>query len=357
MKFDNNTPYEAGRYVVQDEKGKDLLIIVVKATYEFNHDGSLTISDKQEKVELADQYFGDSETTGIKYASDVTYGKKSSDIALIGHAVAMKEKTKKSYVIFNVGKIRKKIAVFGDRYWQSILGVTKISSPERFTKIPLVYENCFGGRDLSTKKEKHHEFETGNYIGTGLKAKKSKLKIKEIKLPNLEDPDNLIKSLKDRPKPTGLGFINPNWEPRLGFAGTYDENWQKNKMPLLPDDFNTKVNHAAHPDLIYPGFLKGGEEVLIAGVSKKGPFKFNIPVIKPECRVEITGEGSISHKMNIEKLVINSDEKNAVLVWNCSIDVHNKLYEVQNIECRMKDEANVEDEAEVENEAKVENES
>ncbi len=337
MKLENNTPFEAGNFVLQDQDGKDLLIVVVKATYGFDHSGSLTLSDEQEPVAFADQYFGSVEETGIKYASDITFGKEATDIALIGHAVAGKEKQRKSFVIFNVGTIKKKVAVFGDRHWKSTLGFKRISKPEPFSTIRLVYENAFGGNDLSHKNPKKHEFEQKNTIGKGFRAKKSRLKTKEINLPNLEDPENLIKSFKSRPAPSSLGFISPHWQPRMGFAGTYDEHWQKNRMPLLPEDFDTKYNQAAHPDLIYPGFLEGNENVLIAGVSEKGPYEFSLPDIRPACRIELSGEEH-HPEINIEKLVINTDEEKAFIVWHCSLDIHDRLYDVETIECSLETE-------------------
>ncbi len=39
--------------------------------------------------------------------------------------------------------------------------------------------------------------------------------------------------------------------------------------------------------------------------------------------------------MNIEKLVINTDEEKAFIVWHCSIDIHDRLYDVETIECSL----------------------
>ena len=51
---------------------------------------------------------------------------------------------------------------------------------------------------------------------------------------HLEDLRRPIRTLGDRYVPQGFGFIAPHWEPRVGFAGTYDEAWQKNRAPHLP---------------------------------------------------------------------------------------------------------------------------
>src|SRR5690625_5122099 len=99
-------------------------------------------------------------------------------------------------------------------------------------------------------------------------------------LPNLEDPANLIQSVDDCPEPACFGFRAPNWQPRAGFAGTYDQHWQERRAPYLPDDYNSRFCNAAHPDLIYPGYLQGGEPVEITNMHPEGKLKFTLPYLK-----------------------------------------------------------------------------
>jgi hypothetical protein len=76
---------------------------------------------------------------------------------------------------------------------------------------------------------------------------------------NLEDPLHPISAPDQRPRPHALAPIAPAWSPRPSFAGTYDQTWTKNRMPLPPADFNPRYNQVAPPDQIYPSHVVGGE--------------------------------------------------------------------------------------------------
>src|SRR4029079_1545920 len=98
-----------------------------------------------------------------------------------------------------------------------------------------------------------------NPAGTGFARIRGRGAISARARPNLEDPTRLIKHPGDRPAPAGFGFIAPSWEPRRLFAGTYDKAWQRTRAPYLPDDFDPRYFHAAHPDLVCKRHLQGGE--------------------------------------------------------------------------------------------------
>jgi hypothetical protein len=337
MLLENNTPFEAERYGICDENGEDLLLMVIKGTYEFDENGNLTIAEKQEQIEMADQYHDEPDNSSLKYASDFSFGKPATDIALIGHAYAPNGKTRESLVVLHVGSIQKVVKVFGDRHWKKNVGVSRVSKPEPFEKMPLIYERAFGGVDKSNQDPKRHEFEPRNPIGVGFRAKKSKLPIDETNLPNLEDPKNLIKSPGDRPDPVGFGFISPAWQPRAGFAGTYGEGWREKRMPLLPVDFDKRFFNAANPDLIYQGFLQGNEQIVVAGVSPSGAIRFSLPGVLPICGIEIKESEEQQIEINLVKLVIDTDENHLILVWSGSLIIPGEFQDIETIKCELKD--------------------
>ena len=49
--------------------------------------------------------------------------------------------------------------------------------------------------------------------------------------------------------------------PRVSYAGTYDEQYQKERAPDPPLDFSYAFYNGAHPDLQVEGYLRGDEEV------------------------------------------------------------------------------------------------
>src|SRR5262245_21222552 len=96
-------------------------------------------------------------------------------------------------------------------------------------------------------------------------------------LPILEDPRALIKTPRDTPAPTGFGFLGRAWQPRLAFAGTWDERWRQDRCPLLPLDFDERYHNGAPADQIATPHLAGGEPVAVTGASPRGELRFDLP--------------------------------------------------------------------------------
>ena len=55
----NETPYAAELALMADESGRDLLLVLVKATYFISEAGQLQLSDEQAPVSLAGEYYGE----------------------------------------------------------------------------------------------------------------------------------------------------------------------------------------------------------------------------------------------------------------------------------------------------------
>lgn len=334
MKLENQTPFESERYAISDKEGNDLLLVVVKATYGFDPQGVLTIAQKPQPIEMADIYHGAPGETSIKYASDFSFAKTATDIALSGHAYSLSPDHTESYVILKIGMLQHWVKVFGDRVWKKRLGFFTMGPPQPFEKIPIVYERAFGGYDRSHKDPEKQAYEARNPVGVGFISKNGNIPKEESPLPNFENPNELIKRITDRPAPAGFGFIAPSWQPRMAFAGTYDKAWRENRMPLLPEDFDPRFFNAANPSLVYPGFLNGDEPVEIAGASRFGTIRFDLPRIRPQCIIQSTGEET-AVKMNLDKLYFNMDEDHVVLVWSGNYPVQGEFRDIDSVMCRL----------------------
>jgi hypothetical protein len=329
----NKTFFIAERYGLADENGVDLLLVVLKGTYRFDGKGGLSPAEKQKPIEMADCYYGEPGKSSIKYSSDFSFDKTGTDMAAIGHAYAPNGRAKDSWVSLQVGNLQKTIRVFGERSWKKYLGTPTISAPEPFEKIPLIYERSFGGIDDSNPDPTKHEREPRNPVGLGFRAKESRIPLEGSKLPNFEDPDNPIKNPEDRPSPAGVGFISPMWQPRLGLSGTYDETWERSRKPLLPADFNKRFFHSAPADLTYNGFVKRNEQVKIAGMSPKGSVQFFLPKAQPICTVETIGSDFQSLEINPDKLVIDMENNELIMVWSGSMRIRSGFKDIRAIQC------------------------
>lgn len=335
--INNKTPFQTEMAILADEKGHYQLVVLVKATYTIVGQDSLSVAEEQIPISFAGEYTGEPGQSSLKLAPEGNFIKVATDISLIGSAITPTDQAVPQLDVYlRVGPVEKTLRVFGDREWQFIHDQTgllqaQISEPQPFTSMPLVYENAFGGKDLTPEKEEDHEFDSRNPLGKGLIANNSRHE-DFVQLPNIEDPNQLISSYTDRPPPAGFGPIPADWEPRLSLAGTYDENWKNTRMPLLPVDFDRRFLSSAHPDLIADGFLVGDESVDIINVSVRGPIRFNLPAIRPCLKIKTVYAPRLVPEVQLDSVILDTDEHNIQLLWRASCDIHNRVQELQKIE-------------------------
>jgi len=224
---------------------------------------------------------------------------------------------------FGVGSWFKTIRVVGNRHWLPSLGglMHRMSDPEPFKSIPASFENAFGGRDAG--KPDGFRFYEPNPIGKGYSAKGGGLD--NLPLPNLEDPNDPIKSWRSRPRPMSFGPVGRTWEPRIRHAGTYDKRWLKERSPKLPEDFSEAYYNCAPEDQQIPGYLRGDEEVRVQNMHPEhSDLRFRLPGIRVRALLdrnfgmrnqfeEIT--------MNLDTLWVDMEALQMVLVWRGRISI------------------------------------
>jgi len=343
----NNTLFAAELALLADEEGRDVLLVLAKATYTLigsMTDGAtarmaehayLRLAKRQLPVNPAGDYYGEPGKTSLKYAPEYNFAKPGTDVALIGHAHATNgEPITQLDATLIVGPVSKTVRVFGDRVWQcertKRTTSWRMTQPQAFTTMPLVYERAFGGADATPDHDRDKEDEPRNPVGTGLIATNSRLT--DVSLPNLEDPRQLIQRVEDRPVPAGFGFISPDWEPRRTRVGTCDNAWQTTRMPFLPKDFDRRYLNAAHSDLQVNGYLRGDEPVDIINASSQGRLSFTLPGCKPVVSVKLANESPAVLESQLDSLIINTDDNTVQLLWCGRMNIDQRIYDLEKIE-------------------------
>jgi hypothetical protein len=324
LQLKNSSPYSPAIAVFPDREGIDTLYVVVKGTFTLGP--NVALAEVQVPPVASDEYWGEPGASSIKYASEMHIGKPATDVVVVGKAWAPNGKAAfESAVMVSVAG-RKQIAqVYGDRIWKG----RGLSSPEPFVSIPLVYERAFGGGYQPTPDGPLFA-EERNPVGRGYLGKRSPDVLAGQKVPNIEHLSIKLERLGDTPPPVGFGFVAPSWLPRRQYAGTYDKAWQKRRAPYLPADFNPAFFNCAAPELIMPGFLKGGETVKVAGASRQGGLHFNLPREPPTVAVKIAG--SIERPpVNLETVLIEAEENRFCLTWRASLRCDKKVLKVQEV--------------------------
>ncbi len=327
LQFKNSTPFNGTILLMPDPDGIDSLYTVVKATFSMGE--SVELADQQVPVSNRQEHHGEPDASSIRVPSDISLMKPGTDVLLIGHAYAPGGRsTTEMDVSVSVGPVHKRVRVFGDRVWRLGAGLV-MSRPAAFDTMPLVWERAYGGVIASGDERQE---EARNPVGCGLAASMwAGGEIKdELWLPNLEDPSDLISVWNQRPVPACFAPIAAHWEPRRSYAGTYDERWQQEQAPYLPDDFDPRFFQLAPPGLVAPGHFKGGESVEVAGASSYGVLRFRLPVVDLAVTYVLDSE-VIPRPAVLDTVVIEPDLDRLQLVWRAVLPCDKKALRVSEV--------------------------
>ncbi len=178
-----------------------------------------------------------------------------------------------------LGPIHKRLYVVGDRRWET----TGPSDPEPFTRMPVTWARAFGG-------ESHAE----NPFGRGVGAVTDRDGHKRVPLPNIEDPDALLRARGDRPTPVGLAPIDVRSAVRQRRSGTYDKRWLASVFPGLPADFDLALFNVAPEDQWLPDFFAGGEPFVLTHLHPTRPrLEGRVPRLRARAFLEQDGHDEL----------------------------------------------------------------
>ena len=328
----NRTPFVATIVPFQDKDGRDHAALVVKGTFTIPRaGGEAPIAPEQAPLALGDAFIGEPGLSSTRYESDLGPGKPGTDVVLSGHAISSRAVTELE-VELRVARMRKLVRVSGERAYFRVAGGWRISDPQPFVRMPLVYERAFGGADPAAGEPDARPFEPRNPIGTAFVAPDSRRDLEGVALPNLEHPAALIQGPGDRPPPVGFGFIGRSWQPRASFAGSYDDRWRRERCPLLPQDFDARFHHGAPHDQQSPQPLRGGEPVSLTNVAAR-PLTFDLPRTRIEVEATIKTVKTV-HPAALDTVIFEPDEGRCLLTWRAIIPCGRDFLYIDRVEIR-----------------------
>ncbi|WP_338848518.1 DUF2169 domain-containing protein [Massilia sp. W12] len=255
----------------QDKTGQEYLLIVVKGCWSIVPDGAagqaIARLAPADKPAQADTFAGAPGLSAPIYESDFALFKPRCDVLF--HAQAYAPNGQPATEIgagFRLDALEKLIHVTGPSRWYWQDGAWQHTLPQAFQSLPLRYDYAFGGAWHRAESNEANYF-LQNPVGLGFCH------------PDAQGvmPDAPGAHGASRPclRPWGSPAVNEpyqeqtaialspvarHWQPRQRYAGTYDETWQTEVFPFLPQDFDDRFAQAAPADqqIDYP---KGGEQV------------------------------------------------------------------------------------------------
>jgi len=252
------------------------LTVVVKGLFKLTPGRIDELADDELAFPTGDiPLFEDDEThSEIRYASDFAYYKSATDLMLAGKCHPPGgEAVRSCRVTFQVGSRGRSLEVFGDRWWAGGTGGTRMTEPEPFSEMALSWERAYGGPECPD-----------NPVGRGDEVVTLENGQSAWPLPNIEFPEQLVRTPDDRPAPAGFAPVPMDWEPRRSFVGTYRGDWLETRWPWFPEDLDWRLFNAAPTIMQAEGFLGGDEEVYLENIHPEIPrFQTRLPGLRVRC--------------------------------------------------------------------------
>ncbi|MFO0984069.1 MAG: DUF2169 domain-containing protein [Planctomycetota bacterium] len=291
--------------------------LVVKGTFELRPGEPARLADVQ-LMPTGDEYVDEDLEGVLRYPNDFGLFKPGADVLLVGHCHAPRGRpTNVCRATFQVGRFAKSLGVIGDRVRRRELWRSSSSEPKPFTSMELSYRNAFGGFGCAT-----------NPLGKGCSDETGENGERYRRLPNIEDPDRLIKDWDAKHLPSGFGPIPMTWPQRMSKTGTYNKKWQKERWPFYPEDFDWSFFNSAPEDQQLRGYLRGDEELFFENLhAEHAQYRSKLPGLRVRCftvELEKTTELFREVEMVLDTLFVDMDQEKLVLVWHGNRDVRDQ---------------------------------
>jgi hypothetical protein len=314
----NNTPLAVDRGFVRDRQGGEVWIAIIRGTFDVRQDGELHVAADQVPPIRAAEWSGEPGLSSLLYDTDFVLASRGTDVLVHGHACAPGGRPVPSVEVgLRVGPLSKRLRVNGVRAWMtSYVSSAVVPGPPRpFTKLPITYENAFGGTDTSGPKNAP-QCCAHNPVGTGFTHQPKRLI--GLAAPHVERLDAAIKAGPHEQPSAGLGPVAPAWLPRASWAGTYDAAWAAERAPLLPVDFDERFYRSAPPDQQLPSHLPAKQLIELYNLTPEGYWRVRIPTLAFHMRTIFT-DGEARTDAVLHTVLLEPERRRAQVVWHLSL--------------------------------------
>lgn len=325
MQIENQTPFEADLNFTFERTGRELVVIAIKATYDFPaQQHEMRLSDQQQPLLAADAFGPDPATNAPLFDNDFAPIKRKCDVLCHGSAIAPDGRAATFVVVgIRLAAWTKAFGVSGSRIWLKSAFGHSISDPRPFLSLPINYDCAWGGVDPDPFNKGHAKTCEENPSGVGYYPFRKDLN--GAPLPSTSVLNEEVRDLTGPHRPMAFGPIGRSWLPRRNYAGTYDQAWMDNRMPLLPDDFDDRYFQSAPPDQQI-AFPSGGESIELVNLTSEGRLGMHLPreIVSVTFRKK---NGPFSQRVPLlDTVQFLTDERKLCLTWRtrfaCDRDIH-----------------------------------
>jgi hypothetical protein len=315
-----------------EPSGRELLVVVVKGTFRIPTERGAAIRLHEEQVPLvmSDVFFGEPGLSAPQYEVDFAPHKPRCDVLLNATAYAPEGKPAERVTVgVQIGSWSKSFAVVGDRFWFRAAG-TRATDPEPFTSMPITYDRAFGGIDTHPDDPETQVAFRANPSGRGFHKYLSDDRLRGTPLPNTEELHHPVIEPDGNYKPMAFGAIGRHWEPRIQYAGTYDQHWLDKVFPFLPADFDARYYQSAPLDQQLP--LQWGEQkVTLLNLTPDGRREFLLPHFEAPIHIFTKNGEREDFTAAIDTIQIEPDLERLTLTWRVARPLKKNIHEIAQV--------------------------
>jgi|SRR5580765_2697234 len=332
MEFINATRMVAGYNMGLEPSGRELLVVVMKATFVLPRLGeSVRLADEQMPLIMADTFTGEPGLSAPVHEIDFAPRKHACDVLLTGHArTPVGRRVTRLRAGMRVGPMEKVFDVVGDRVWEANLSGIRASDPQPFTEMPVSYDRAYGGADRHSEDPAEHDAYLPNPVGRGWHKHLKNAWLDGSPLPNTEKPGETIAFPTDKARPMALGPLGRGWPQRARYAGTYDDAWLADVFPFLPSDFDEHYYQAAPEDQQVP-LPKGPMEVVLSGFTVDGVRQFTLPHFEAPVHIFPRRGKREDLTADLDTILIEPDAGTVALTWRLTRPLRRDLFELSQV--------------------------
>jgi hypothetical protein len=315
--------------VVLDKTGAENVVVAVKGTFTLPRPGEMPrLAAEQLPLVDADLFTGEPGRSATKVECDYALEKPFCDVLLNGSAYAPNGRmVEKIGVGLQVGGWRKSFAVWGNRVWRGAVVGYAPSEPEPFSRMQISYDNAFGGTDERMRDPARHRSYLPNPVGRGWHYNIYPELVSGAPVSNTEEINDPVGDPGGKYRPMAFGPIGRGWPSRIGFAGTYDQDWQDNVFPFLPADFDVRYFQCAPEDQQIP-HPRGGERILLVNLTPDGRREFVLPPAEMPFVFFRRRGGRVELNGTLDTILFEPDDGRFSMVWRARLKLQRDVFEV-----------------------------
>lgn len=303
---------------------REIGVVIAKAQFNRTDSSMQLRAASPVPLVMEDQFEGDPAWTPLVHEQDIAPAKVGTDLTIrtIARAPDHKPRSDWAVSISVPDRLTYGFQVRGPSVWShsSRRGWHR-QTAEPITQLPITYALAAGGKAPTAQELTVDDF---NPSGIGLVTKELLDKGADIPIPQI---GALAEFMTDDPMSPiavqGFGPVAKAWMPRRAFAGTFDKEWQRERHPRMPLDYNYRFwNMAPRPLQIEPP-LNGDEEIIVSGIShREDSLRMRLPGAR--CGLRLDGREQVNLAMTLDTVMLDMQDQDqqahsATLIWRTQI--------------------------------------